>query len=59
MRGFLRTIVMVLLIGGIALGLWKLSGGDIGGFVDTIGNVFYTIFESLGNFFANFFGMFL
>lgn len=58
MRGLIRTIVTLILVVAVGLALWKLTGGDIGGFFDVIGNVLYTIVDSVSNFFVNLFRMF-
>lgn len=59
MRGLLRTVVVAILIAGAALALWKISGGDIGGFFDAVGSIIYTVLDSVSNFFANVFEMFI
>lgn len=58
MRGLVRSLVTAILILGIGLAIWKMTGGDIGGFFDVIGNVLYTVIDSVANFFANLFSMF-
>lgn len=58
MRGLIRSIVMLILVVAVGLALWKMTGGDIGGFFDVIGNILYTIIDSISNFFANLFKMF-
>lgn len=59
MRGLLRSVVIAILVVGAVLAVWKLSGGDIGGFFDAVGNIVYTILDSVSNFFANVFEMFV
>ena len=58
MRGFVRNLVITVLVLGIALGLWRLIGGDVGGFFNTVGTVIYTVIEAVGNFFFHLFQMF-
>lgn len=58
MRGTLKTLITVILVTGICLALWKLSGGDVSGFFDTAGSILYSILNSVANFFVNVFKMF-
>lgn len=58
MRGLVRSLLIAVLVIGVTLGLWKVSGGDVGGFFDAVGAVLYTIIDSVSNFFANLFAAF-
>ena len=58
MRGVLKSFAITVLILGVGLALWKTTGGDVGGFFDTVGNILYTIIDSVANFFINLFSMF-
>jgi hypothetical protein len=59
MRNLLRSTVTAILVLGIALAIWKMTGGDVGGFFDGLGSLLFTIISSVATFFGNLFGMFV
>lgn len=58
MRNLLRTVITAVLVLGIALAIWRMNGGDIGGFLDGIGSLLYQAIDAVGTFFENVFGAF-
>lgn len=58
MRNLLRTVVMAILVLGIGLAIWRMTGGDIGGFFDMIGTLLFQAIGAVANFFNSLFGMF-
>lgn len=51
MRGFLRSAIIGLLIFAAVLAIWKVFGGDVGGFFAAIWNAIYIITDGISNVF--------
>jgi len=49
MKGILRTLVTGILIFAAALAVWKLFGGDVGGFFEGAWAFLYTIIDAVSN----------
>jgi hypothetical protein len=53
MSRFLRSLLIVILVLGLSLGLWKAFDGDVGSFLTVIGSLLYQAITAVGDFFAN------
>lgn len=58
MKGFLRSGITLILVFGIILAVWKLFGGDVGGFFIAVWGVVYMMIEGVSNIFIEIFKIF-
>lgn len=55
MRNWFKNTALTLLIGGVALGIWRMTGDghDLSNFVTAVWNVVYTIWDAIANVFVH------
>jgi hypothetical protein len=58
MRGFVRSAITWILVFGVVLAIWKLFGGDVGGFFEAVWGFVYLIIEGASNIFIEIFKIF-
>lgn len=52
MVGWIRNIVVTILVAAIALAVWKFFGGDMASFFTTVWTIFFGLVEGLSNVFT-------
>lgn len=49
MRGLLRSLIVGIVVFAIALAIWRIFGGDVGGFLEAIWAFLWTIILGVSN----------
>jgi len=58
MKGFLRSAIVAIVFFAAILAIWKLFGGDVGGFFETVWGFVYMLIEGISNVFIEIFKIF-
>jgi cytochrome b subunit of formate dehydrogenase len=49
MTGWLRNIIVTILLAAVGLAIWKIYGGNVGSFFQTVWDIFYGIVNGVSN----------
>jgi hypothetical protein len=58
MKGLLRSLVFGILVFAAVLAVWKLFGGDVGGFFAAAWTIIYSIIDGISDVFVKIFKLF-
>lgn len=58
MKGFIRTLITGVIVFAVVLAIWKMFGGDVGGFFAAVWSFLYAVIDGISNVFVQIFGIF-
>jgi hypothetical protein len=58
MKGFIRTLFTGVIVFAVVLAIWKMFGGDVGGFFAAVWSFLYSVIDGISNVFVQIFGIF-